>query len=162
MDPELILRWLHVMGATVLIGTGAGIAFFMLISNRSKSPVLIAHTASIVVLADTVFTLGAVIAQPITGILLAQDVGWSLSEGWIVLSLILYILIGALWLPVVWIQIQLRNLARRAAATEMPLPPRYHTLLRVWIWLGFPAFAMIVVIVWLMISRPEIHMPFLL
>ena len=88
MELVLVLRWLHVMGATVLIGTGVGIAFFMMISNRSKNAQLIAHTASTVVLADTVFTLSAVIVQPVTGILLAWETGWALSEGWIVLSLL--------------------------------------------------------------------------
>ncbi|MBL4811468.1 MAG: DUF2269 domain-containing protein, partial [Rhodobacteraceae bacterium] len=143
METVLILRWLHVMGATVLIGTGAGIAFFMFISNRSNDAKLIAHTASIVVLADTVFTLSAVIIQPITGTLLALEVGWALSEGWIALSLILYLLIGLFWLPVVWIQLQMRNLARQAAVANAPLPARYHRLYRVWFLCGIPAFAMI-------------------
>lgn len=161
MEIALVLRWLHVMGATVLIGTGAGIAFFMLISNRTNNAHLIAHTASIVVLADTVFTLSAVIVQPITGVLLALEIGWSLSEGWIVLSLFLYVLIGLFWLPVVWIQIQMRNLARQAAKADAPLPPRYHRLYRIWFLCGLPAFAMIVTIVWLMVSRPQIALPFL-
>lgn len=161
METVLALRWLHVMGATVLIGTGAGIAFFMLVSNRSNDAKLIAHTASIVVLADMVFTLSAAIVQPITGVLLALEVGWSLSEGWIVLSLLLYVLIGVFWLPVVWIQVQMRDLARAAADDEAALPARYHRLYRVWFLCGIPAFAMIMVIVWLMLARPAISLPYL-
>jgi len=160
MEMVLILRWLHVMGATVLIGTGAGIAFFMLISNRTNNAQLIAHTASIVVLADTVFTLSAVILQPITGVLLALEMGWELSEGWIVLSVILYVLIGVFWLPVVWIQIQMRKLAYLAVRTDSPLPERYHRLYRIWFFCGIPAFLMIMAIVWLMVSRPAISVPF--
>jgi len=99
-----ILRFLHVIGATVLLGTGAGIAFFMVISNRSGDPRLIAHVGGIVVLADTVFTATAALFQPVTGYLLAREAGWPVLSGWVGLSLALYIIVGAFWLPVVWMQ----------------------------------------------------------
>ncbi|MEM7424875.1 MAG: DUF2269 domain-containing protein [Pseudomonadota bacterium] len=154
MEYVLVLRWLHILGATVLIGTGAGIAFFMLMSHRSGDPRLIAHTASTVVTADWIFTATAVLAQPITGVLLAMEVGWELTELWILASIGLYLFIGLCWLPVVRIQIRLRNLAEEAADRSEPLPPRYHTLSRIWLTLGFPAFASILTILWLMIARP--------
>lgn len=157
---ELALRWVHVIGATVLLGTGAGIAFFMLMAHRTGDPKLIAHTAGIVVVADTIFTASAAIIQPITGILLASAVGWSLSEGWIVLSLLLYVFIGLFWLPVVWIQIQLRNLARQSVSEGTPLPERYHRLFRIWFACGFPAFAAVLLIIALMLYRPAINLPF--
>jgi len=157
---ELALRWVHVIGATVLLGTGAGIAFFMLMAHRTGDPKLIAHTAGIVVVADTIFTASAAIIQPITGIVLARATGWSLSEGWIVLSLLLYVFIGLFWLPVVWIQIQLRNLARQSASEGAPLPERYHQLFRIWFACGFPAFAAILLIIALMLYRPAIKLPF--
>lgn len=150
------LLFLHIIGACVLLGTGAGIAFFMVISNQSQNPVLIAHTASIVVLADTVFTATAVIARPITGYLLARELGWPVLKGWVLASLILYVLIGLFWLPVVWIQIKLRALAQTAAKANHPLPERYHQLYRIWFVLGFPAFAAVLGIVWLMITKPEL------
>ncbi|MEO8385603.1 MAG: DUF2269 domain-containing protein, partial [Betaproteobacteria bacterium] len=134
-----ILRWLHVIGATVLLGTGAGIAFFMFMANRTRDPMLIAHTAGIVVLADLVFTASAVVVQPITGVLLAQQIGWPLTQGWLMVSIVLYLVTGLCWLPVVWIQIQLRNMARDAAKTGAPLPARYHQLFSVWFVLGIPA-----------------------
>lgn len=156
MEWLIVLRWMHVLGACVLIGTGAGIAFFMLMAHRTGNAVVIAHTASIVVLADTLFTATAVIVQPITGVLLVQEIGWDLSEGWIVLSILLYLLIGTFWLPVVWIQLQMRNLARVAADLGQQLPDRYHQLFRIWFVCGFPAFFAILVIVWLMLARPDI------
>ncbi len=125
MDADLILRWLHVTGACVLLGTGAGIAFFMLMAHRTCDTRLIAHTAGVVVLADLLFTATAVIAQPITGGFLAWRLGWPFSEGWLALSLGLYVLTGAFWLPVVWIQLKLRDLARAAAAAGEELPARY-------------------------------------
>ncbi|OXT02416.1 hypothetical protein B7H23_05825 [Notoacmeibacter marinus] len=151
-----LLLFLHVVGATVLLGTGAGIAFFMVISHRSRDPVLIAHVAGIVVLADTAFTATAAIAQPVTGYLLIRAAGWSLTEGWIVLSLGLYLLVGAFWLPVVWMQIRMRDLARQAAAQSTPLPIAYDRLYRTWFAFGFPAFFAVLAIVWLMLTRPAL------
>ena len=156
MDPELILRWLHVTGACVLLGTGAGIAFFMLMAHRTRDAALIAHTASIVVLADALFTATAVVMQPITGALLAQYAGWPLTEGWILLSLALYVLTGVFWMPVVLIQARMRDLARAAAAQNEPLPPKYFRLFRLWFAMGFPAFAAVLAIVWLMLARPQL------
>lgn len=157
MDWVVILRWLHVIGACVLLGTGAGIAFFMLMAHRTGKPALIAHTARIVVIADWAFTASAVIVQPITGVLLAQVLGWRLSEGWIALSLALYVVTGGFWLPVVWMQHRMRDLAAKAAETNAPLPAAYHRLFRLWFACGFPAFLAVLAIVWLMLARPSIN-----
>jgi uncharacterized membrane protein len=151
---EEILRFLHIIGATVLLGTGAGIAFFMLLAVRTRDAKLIAHVANSVVIADLVFTASAVIVQPITGYLLARAVGWPLSEGWIALSLGLYVVTGIFWLPVVRIQLRLRNLARIAAQTGTFLPAEFDRLFRIWFACGFPAFFSVLAIIWLMIARP--------
>jgi uncharacterized membrane protein len=148
------LRWAHILGACVLIGTGAGIAFFMLMAHRTRNAAAIAHVASTVVIADLLFTATAVVVQPVTGILLAIGMGWPLTSRWILWSIALYLFIGLCWLPVVWIQIQLRNLAREAVATGDALTPRYLYLYRWWFALGWPAFAAIVAILALMIVRP--------
>ena len=142
------------IGACVLLGTGAGIAFFMVMAQRTKDTRVIAHVAGTVVIADWLFTATAVVLQPITGALLAMETGWRLSEGWIVASLALYVLVGVFWLPVVWIQHQLRDMARTASAAGEALPPRYHRLYRIWFAAGFPAFAAVLAIVWLMVTRP--------
>lgn len=128
----------------------------MLMAHRSRDAFIIAHTAGIVVLADLVFTATAVVLQPITGIALAWRLGWSLSEGWIALSLVLYVLTGLFWLPVVWIQIRLRSYAQTAVATKTGLPEPYFRLFRIWFICGVPAFLAVLTILWLMISRPAI------
>lgn len=155
MHWDQILRWAHVIGACVLLGTGAGIAFFMVMAQRTKDARIIAHVAGTVVIADWLFTATAVVTQPITGFLLAQAIGWPMNEGWIVVSLGLYVLTGVLWLPVVWIQHQLRDMARAAAQEGSALPDRYWKLYRVWFVMGFPAFAAVLGILWLMVSRPS-------
>ena len=156
MDWYLFARWLHVIGACVLLGTGAGIAFFMVMAHRSREAALVAHVAGTVVIADALFTATAVIAQPVTGLWLAALTGWPLSTPWIVVSLALYVVTGAFWLPVVWMQLRMRNLARAAADAGEPLPDAYHRLYRLWFACGFPAFAAVLAIVWLMLARPAL------
>jgi uncharacterized membrane protein len=154
----LALKFLHIIGAAVLLGTGAGIAFFMLMAHLGGRPAVIAGVARIVVTADFLFTATAVVVQPITGALLAWTVGYSLWDGWIVLSLALYVFIGAFWLPVVWMQMRMRDLAEAAVTAGEPLPARYHRLFWTWFAFGFPAFGAILVIFWLMIARPNIDL----
>ncbi len=153
----LTLKYLHVIGATILLGTGAGIAFFMLLAHRTGNAAAVAAVARIVVIADMLFTATAVVAQPITGVLLTLQVGYPLTEGWIVLSFVLYLVTGAFWLPVVWMQIKMRDLAEAAAASGEPLPAAYYRLFRWWFAFGFPAFAAVLAIFWLMIARPPIN-----
>jgi uncharacterized membrane protein len=159
MTAELFLRWLHVIGASVLFGTGAGIAFFMVMARRMGDVRVIAGVSRIVVLADFVFTAAAVVAQPVSGILLAHFAGWSLGEGWLILSILLYVVTGLFWLPVVWIQVQLRDMAVHAALKGERLPPRFERLFRIWFWCGFPAFFSVLAILWLMLAKPAIGLP---
>jgi uncharacterized membrane protein len=151
-----LLKYLHLIGAAVLLGTGAGIAFFMLMAHLRGDPAVIAGVARIVVIADFLFTATAVVLQPITGVLLAREAGHSLTDGWIVLSIALYIFVGLFWLPVVWMQMKMRELAEAAVAAGQPLPDRYHRLFWTWFAFGFPAFGAVMAIFWLMMTRPQI------
>jgi uncharacterized membrane protein len=148
------LKFLHVIGAAVLLGTGAGIAFFMTMAHLSRSTAAIFGVARIVVIADFVFTATAVVLQPITGALLAQNVGYSIFDSWVVWSIVLYVVTGAFWLPVVAMQMRMRDLARVAVATGKELPRAYHVLFWWWFAFGFPAFAAVLAIFWLMIAKP--------
>lgn len=156
IDLLILARWLHVIGACTLLGTGAGIAFFMLMAHRSGKPALVAHVAETVVIADFLFTATAVVVQPLTGLWLAHLAGWPLTTRWIVLAAGLYVVIGCFWLPVVWLQWRMRDLAREAARREQPLPALYHRYFRIWFACGFPAFAAVLAIVWLMLARQRV------
>ena len=151
----LVLKYLHLVGAAVLLGTGAGIAFFMALAHLGRNAAVIAGVARIVVIADFVFTATAVVVQPVTGALLVLDVGYSFSDAWILWSLVLYVLAGAFWLPVVAMQMRMRDLARAALAAGTGLPPMYHRLFRWWFAFGVPAFAAVLAIFWLMIAKPQ-------
>ena len=150
----LLLKYLHVIGATVILGTGAGIAFFMLMAHLSRDAAFVAKTAGVVVIADMVFTATAVVAQPVTGYFLMREIGADFRDLWIWLSLSLYVVAGVFWLPVVWMQAKMRDLARAAAAAGQPLPAQYHRLFRLWFVFGFPGFGAVVTIIWLMIAKP--------
>jgi uncharacterized membrane protein len=155
MNLYLVLKFLHVLGAAILFGTGLGIAFFQFRANRKESPAAIAATLRTVVVADYLFTATAALLQPITGFALIHVRGYELNQTWIALSLGLYVLIGMCWLPVVALQIRMRDVAEAAAmAGEPVLPPPYHALARRWFWLGWPAFLSMLVIFWLMIAKP--------
>lgn len=156
MNTITVMRWLHIIGSTVLFGTGLGIAFFMLMAHRTRNPAVIAHTAGVVVIADYIFTATAVVVQPITGALLVQAVGWSWTQGWLVASIGLYLLTGALWVPVVYMQTVMRNIARESLSNFVPLPQQYFRLFRLWFAFGVPAFLAVLAIFWLMVTRPSI------
>ena len=154
----LVLRFAHIIGAAVLLGTGAGIAFFMLMAHLTRDTTVIAGVARIVVIADFIFTATAVVLQPVTGLLLADMAGYPIMDGWIGLSIILYLVTGAFWLPVVWMQIRMRDLAAAAATRGAPLPREYHRLFWTWFAFGFPAFAAVLGIFWLMMAKSPVSL----
>jgi uncharacterized membrane protein len=154
MTLYFIIKYLHVLGAIVILGTGSGIAFFMLMAHRSGDAGFIARTTGVVVFADMLFTLSAVIAQPVTGGVLMMLSETSPSEGWLATSLVLYAVAGLFWVPVIFMQIEMRNLARVAAEKNAPLPPRYFALFRRWFAFGIPGFGAVMIILYLMIAKP--------
>jgi uncharacterized membrane protein len=154
MTLYFVVKYLHVLGAIVILGTGSGIAFFMLMAHLSRDAAFIARTASVVVLADMMFTLSAVIAQPITGGILMMLSSTAFSEGWLATSLVLYAVAGLFWVPVIFMQLEMRDLARVAAEKSQPLPPRYLVLFRRWFLFGIPGFGSVMIILYLMIAKP--------
>jgi uncharacterized membrane protein len=154
MTTYMLLKLLHVLSSTVLFGTGMGIAFFKWITDRSGDVRAIRIVTERTVLADWLFTTPAVVVQPVSGFAMLWLAGWPLSSTWIVWSVALYLLAGACWLPVVWLQIRMRDLARAADAADAALPARYWRYQRLWFVLGIPAFSALVVIFWLMLNKP--------
>lgn len=126
----------------------------MLMAHRSGDARFIADTARVVVMADMIFTATAVVLQPVTGWFLMQQAGLNFSQSWLGVALLLYLVAGAFWLPVVWIQMRLRDLARAAAGSGAALPPAYHRLFRIWFWFGVPGFGATLAILYLMIAKP--------
>jgi uncharacterized membrane protein len=150
----LLVKTLHVVSSTILFGTGIGSAFYMLLASTQRDAGIAHFVIRRVVIADWLFTTPAVIVQPATGVYLMHLAGFPLSSTWLALSIALYVLAGACWLPVVWLQIRMRNLAADAAAGGAPLPAAFRQYLRVWVALGIPAFVALVVVFYLMVAKP--------
>lgn len=152
MDLYLLLKWLHVISATLLFGTGLGSAFYMWRAYRGGGSAVLAAVAREVVRADWIFTTPAVVLQPLSGLGLAATAGYTFDQLWLWLSLALYVAVGVFWIPVVFIQIRVRDLA--ATAAPGPLPVSVHRLMGWWYRLGWPAFLLVIAIMGLMIWRP--------
>jgi len=154
MDFYFLAKTLHVISSTVLFGTGLGIAFFMFCARYAKNIHEKYYAARFTVLADYIFTAPAVILQPLTGILLIVNGGFDPNALWLHLTYGLYVLAGLCWLPVVWIQIQLKRLLAECIATGAEIPDRYNKLFRIWFCLGWPAFLSLIAIFYLMVAKP--------
>lgn len=155
MDPYLKAKWLHILSSTVLFGTGIGTAFQMVWAMRTGKVETIHSVASGVVIADWIFTLPAGLIQPLTGLWLISITGYSLAEPWLLATYAAYALAFSCWLPVVWLQIRIRDLAASALASGTALPHQARRLYRLWFALGWPAFAALTAVFWLMISKPD-------
>jgi uncharacterized membrane protein len=153
MDNYLLLKMIHILSAVVLMGTGAGIAFFMFMASRTANVAAIAITARHVVLADWLFTAPAVVIQLVSGVLLMLKLGYSFTSTWFLWVIALFIFIGACWIPVVFIQYRLKSLANISLSTGV-LDPNFISLMRLWTVLGIPAFISILIIFWLMVFKP--------
>jgi uncharacterized membrane protein len=150
----LTVKWLHILSSTFLFGTGIGSAFYMLFTSISRDVRAIAVVSRHVVLADWIFTASTGVIQPLTGIYLIHLAGFPWTSTWIMWSIALYLLAGACWLPVVWIQYRMRDMALAAASANTELPAQYWRYLRIWVALGIPAFFALVIVFWLMVAKP--------
>jgi uncharacterized membrane protein len=150
----LIVKWLHILSSTFLFGTGIGSAFYMLFVSLSRDARALAVVARYVVIADWVFTTPTIVIQPLTGWYLKRLIGTPWSAGWLSWSIALFLLAGACWLPVVWLQIRMRDAARDAALAGTALPAVYWVYLRWWIALGSVAFVSLVAVFYLMVAKP--------
>ena len=151
----LVLKWLHILSSTLLFGTGIGSAYYMFFATRTRDPRVIAQVVRLVVIADWAFTTPAIIAQPLTGLWMVHIAGYPLSSRWIVMSIGLYLVAGAAWLPVVWMQMRMRTLAAQAVVAGSALPAAFDRMLRAWVALGVVAFGALVVVFWLMVTKPS-------
>jgi uncharacterized membrane protein len=150
----MVVKWLHILSSTFLFGTGIGSAFYMLFTSISGDVRAIAVVSRHVVLADWIFTASTGVMQPLTGFYLIYLAGFPFHSAWIMWSLALYVLAGACWLPVVWIQIRMRDMAQAAVRDGVELPQQYWRYLRIWVALGIPAFFALVIVFWLMVTKP--------
>ena len=149
-----VAKWLHILSSTLLFGTGLGSAYYMFFASLTRDPRVVASVVRYVVLADWLFTTTTIIFQPLSGLYLVHLMGIPLTSRWILWTFGLYVLAGAAWLPVVWMQIQMRNMARAAVAANTELPERYWKYLQGWVALGVVAFVALIIVFFLMVAKP--------
>ena len=156
MNTYVAIKFVHVLSSTILFGTGLGTAFHLWMTHRTGDVRAIASAARLAVLADAWLTTPAVIVQPLSGVALIHLAGFAWTQSWLVVAMLLYLVAGACWLPVVWLQLRARDLANAAAATAAPLPPAYFRVMRMWFLLGWPAFLAVIAVFWLMVAKPAL------
>jgi len=154
MHSYLIVKWIHIVSSVLLVGTGFGSAFYLFFANRSQDVHAQAVVARLVVRADTWFTTPAIIVQPLSGFAMMHMAGWPWTTPWLLVSVGLYLLAGACWLPVVWMQWRMANMARAAVVQHQPLPALYWRFARWWEGLGYPAFIAMLLVFYLMVNKP--------
>ncbi len=150
----VIVKFLHILSSTFLFGTGVGTAFYLLFITRTRDPRTVAAVARLVVIADWIFTTTTIIFQPASGLYLAHRLGVPLTTPWLYWSIVLFVIAALCWLPVVWLQMRLRDMAQAAADADQPLPLRYDGYLGIWAALGVPALFSFLVIFYLMTAKP--------
>lgn|SRR5690606_19641517 len=153
MDLYTATKTLHILSSTILFGTGIGIAFFMFRSWFTNNIHEKFYAARNTVLADYLFTFPAAVIQPVSGVALIHMAGFDWASPWLVATYVIYVIAGLCWLPVVWIQIQLKNMCKHAVANGTELPERYQRLFMLWFLLGWPAFMGFIVIFYLMVAK---------
>jgi len=153
----IIVKTLHILSSTLLFGTGIGTAFYLLLSSWSRDAHVVASVARYVVIADWIFTATTIVFQPLSGIYLARLMGLSLLTPWLYWSIVLYLIAALCWLPVVWLQIRLRDIAIDAAARGVELPRSYAGHLGCWAALGVPALFSFLAIFYLMVAKPALQ-----
>ena len=154
MDGYLLIKWLHILSAVLLLGTGTGTAFHLYRAHCRGDVAAIAQVTDSTVSADWWFTAPAILIQPVTGLLLVELTGRDYFASWLVLTWLLYAVAGLCWIAVVFVQYRLRSLATLAASAREPLPSRYYFLMRVWYLLGWPAFVSLLIVFGLMVFKP--------
>ena len=150
------IKVLHILSATLMVGTGFGTAFYMFFVNRTGNLQAMAVVTRLVARADWWFTTPAMIVQPLSGFWMIHLAGYPMDARWIVWSGVLYVVAGLCWLPVVWLQLRMRDMAATAVSDPAggELPARYWHYEKIWTVLGVPAFGALMVVYWLMVHKP--------
>ena len=156
MNTYLFLKWAHILSSVALVGIGFGSAYYLYLINRTRNVVAIAEVSKLVVRADNWFTTPAVIIQPVTGFAMVSMAGYSPMEVWLIGTYTLFILAGACWMPVVWLQIKMAKMARIAADSNTNLPQQYWRYACLWERLGLVAFPAMLIVYGLMVFKPAI------
>jgi uncharacterized membrane protein len=150
----LAVKWVHIISSTILFGTGIGSAFYLLFTSLTRNLHVTAVVTRLVVWADWCFTTPTVILQPLTGFYLLGLASIPFNTRWVIWTIILYAIAVGCWVPVVWLQMKMRDCACDAAKHSDALPTIYWRYLTIWVLLGIPALIAFILVFYLMVFKP--------
>jgi uncharacterized membrane protein len=155
MNTYLLIKTLHIISSVLIVGTGFGTAFYLFFANRSGSVEAMSVVSRLVCRADLWFTAPAAVFQPLSGLWLAHIAGFAWTTPWLMVSIGLYVLAGICWLPVLVLQVRMARIASHAsAAGATAMPAEYWQYAKRWELLGYPAFIAMIIIYFLMVTKP--------
>jgi uncharacterized membrane protein len=155
VDIYFVVKTIHIISATILFGTGLGIASLFFFSHLTQDASARRFAAIMTVRADFMFTLPAVILQPLSGAWLIWKGGFEWTDYWLTCTYALYALAGLCWVPVVILQIRMKQMLERQAQGHAIDQPAYDRLFRWWFALGWPAFGGLIITFFLMVTKPS-------
>ncbi|MBL4735110.1 MAG: DUF2269 domain-containing protein [Flavobacteriales bacterium] len=144
-----ILKLIHIVSATLMIGAGIGSAFYLFLSYKRYQASTLKDVLKLVVMADSVFTAPSIIIQFITGLMLSNMLSLT-STDWFLIVMGVSGLILVMWLRAAFLQIKLRKILEK----ENEITPEFHYLMKVWFYLGVPSFLGALYLYYLMVYKP--------
>ena len=150
-----VLKFIHVLGVTVLVGNVTITAFWKVLADMSRDPVVIAHAQRGVGVADWLFTLSGIALILIGGYGAAHIGGIPvLGPRWLVAGEVLFALSGTIWLAVL-VPLQIRQgRTAREFASGGEIPESYRRDARAWLIWGIVATVPLVAAMLIMIVKP--------
>ena len=147
----LFFKLIHVAGVVLFLGNITVGVFWKGYADRTRNPVIMAHTMDAIIRADRLFTIPGIVILLIGGFG-AAGVGDIpiLSTGWILWSLIALILAGVAFAPLSRVQRQLSAAAKAGNMQE------YERLSSGWNLWGFIALLLPVIAFVFMILKPSL------
>ena len=156
MELYSAIKLVHVLSAALLIGVGAGTAFFLWYTHRSGEIGAIRIATRAALLVEWWIIVPTVVLQPLTGFWMLDVDGQALQQPWTVAALLLFSVAGVVWVPAVALKIRMHNFARAAAERRLPLPPEFHRWMHWWLALWWTIFLLTLAILALMVFRPSL------
>ena len=151
------LKFIHVLAVIIFIGNISVGILWRTIGDGIRDPRIIAHTMKGILLADKLFTIPAIVVLLLAGFATA-GIGHLpiLGTGWILWSLILFIVSGVAFGPVARSQRQMLAVAQAALTSGVMNWDDYARYARVWTVAGTIALVLPLIAVAFMVIKPAL------